>query len=117
MSSQSSSSGLPIPPQLQGGAEVYNMIMGKIEPDLTSDMIDTLDEKYAGETEEEKVERMKKYAAAFIEYQKQFEAYMNDKKAEVKSFGRGLNQSIETDSTNKEASILDDLESQFSSSS
>ena len=42
---------------------------------------------------------------------------MNDKKAEVKSFGRGLNQSIETDSTNKEASILDDLESQFSSSS
>ncbi|MDA0376573.1 MAG: hypothetical protein O3A80_04675 [bacterium] len=117
MTTHSSSTGMPTPPQIKGGEEVYNMIMKEIEPDLVSSVMDTLDEKYAEETEEEKAKRMKRYAAAFVEYEKQYQEYMVRKKGEVKTFGRSMNQSIEAENMSGEAGILGDLESQFSQTS
>jgi len=44
----------------------YDSIMGEIEPDLTVNTIGKLDEKYAGETENDRVARLEQYEAAFI---------------------------------------------------
>lgn len=117
MTTQSSSTGMPTPPQITGGKEVYDKIMKEIEPDLVSSVMDTLDEKYAGETEEEKAKRMQRYAAAFVEYEKQYQEYMVNKKGEMKAFGRNMNKAIEEDNTSGEADVLQDLESQFSQTS
>ncbi len=40
-------------------------MMRDIEPDLTSDMLPTLDAKYAGETAEEHADRMDRYEQAY----------------------------------------------------
>ncbi len=44
--------------------DLYNILMGAIEPDLTTEMIPVLDEMYFGETQEENAARMKRYAQA-----------------------------------------------------
>jgi hypothetical protein len=54
-----------IDPSLQISVEdLYNVLMSEVEPDLTTDMIDLLDEMYAGESQEQKRARAERYAAA-----------------------------------------------------
>lgn len=48
--------------------DLYNILMGAIEPDLTTQMIPVLDEVYLGETEQEREKRMERYAAAIDEF-------------------------------------------------
>ena len=52
MSDQTSVSGsaIPLPPAIPGGDEVYNGIMGAIEPELMTDALPTLAAKYAHRT-------------------------------------------------------------------
>lgn len=45
--------------------QIYDLIMWEIEPELTSDVIPTLEAKYANETSEEKSIRMERYTFAF----------------------------------------------------
>ena len=67
---------------------LYDMIMAAIEPDLLTEMIPHLDEKYTGETEEQRKERMAHYEKAFAvfddvfgEFRKQCEHDANAAKA------------------------------------
>ena len=57
----------PSATQSASGDALYDSIMARLEPDLTSENIDTLDEKYAGESETEYELRMERYEAAFEE--------------------------------------------------
>mgnify|MGYP001199310590 CR=1 FL=1 len=112
--SSAQDSGTPILPVIQGGQEVYDAIMGGIEPDLLSTNIDTLDEKYAGESEEEQAERMERYKKAFIEYQKQYAEYRDAQKGEIRVFSKSLMGSVEQKSDSSDASAIDDIESAIS---
>jgi len=47
---------------------LYDTLMGQIDPDLTLENIKTLDEKYKGETPEEKEKRELRYVASFQAY-------------------------------------------------
>lgn len=44
---------------------IYDTLMAEIEPDLTSENIVKLDEKYRNESEEDKKIRMERYTLAF----------------------------------------------------
>lgn len=64
--------------ELMTGEQIYDQIMGEIEPDLTSALYPTLAEKYANETEEEKQTRMDRYEKAFAEYDVRYEAFLTN---------------------------------------
>lgn len=50
--------------------DVYDMIMASIEPELMSENIESLDEWYQNETEQENKERLERYKRAFTECNK-----------------------------------------------
>ncbi len=101
-------------PHIQDGKEVYDSIMRKIEPDLCSDVIDTIDSKYPNETPEENAARMERYKKALITFQEEYEKYRVKRKGDIKSFGKNLVKSVEKKSEQEEKSTMSDLESAIS---
>lgn len=77
-----------LPPAIPSGAEVYDLIMGQIEPELTSEGIATLDAKYTNETAAEAKARVDRYNKAFEEYDKRFANYVTLLKEQVHSYKR-----------------------------
>lgn len=71
----------------QWSEQLYNILMGAIEPDLRTDMIPILDELYLGETEDEYKERMSRYAAAIEQFQKRAAEFAHDFKSAIVSIG------------------------------
>lgn len=65
---------IPLPPPefFQSKDWLYDTIMGQIEPDLTTPQIDHLDEKYKGETDEQRKQRMEAYDKAFVIFEQVF---------------------------------------------
>ena len=112
---QSTSGGTaPTSPVIEGGTEVYDRIMGQIEPDLTSKNIKTLDVKYAEESMQEKAKRMERYKKAFAAYLEAYEAHQAQQTSDVRSYGRKLTASIENKSATKDDLHMNDLESAIS---
>lgn len=101
-------------PLIQDGKEVYDRIMREIEPDLCSDVIDTIDTKYPHETEEENAARMERYKNALIRFQEEYEKYQQQRKEEIRSFGKNLVKSVEQKSVTDEKDTMSDLESAIS---
>ncbi len=56
--------------------EIYDMIMGAIEPELLSDMLPALDLLYVNETVEEKEARLAWYDIAFETYDARYTKFM-----------------------------------------
>ena len=56
--------------------DLYNLLMVEIEPDLTTDMLPLLNEKYEGETAEDRKARSERYAEAFEEFAIRFDKAM-----------------------------------------
>jgi hypothetical protein len=56
--------------------ELFDLLMGSIEPELTSAQIPLLDAKYKDETPEEKKLRGERYAAAFAQFEQTFALLM-----------------------------------------
>ena len=61
--------GMSAPPVIAPD-ELYDRIMGSIDPELTTAGLAGLREKYANETPQEKAARAERYTRAFEEYQK-----------------------------------------------
>ncbi len=56
--------------------DIYNMLMAEIEPELMTNNMSDLDEKYAGESEKNKKKRLKGYKKAFIKFNKNYDKLM-----------------------------------------
>lgn len=104
---------LPNPPVLPTGQEIFDIIMGDIEPDLVSDAAETLDQKYAGESPEQKAGRMARYQAAFAEYDVQYKEYMDAMNAEVNAYRQEALKLTEQNSQKKDETELQSLEAAF----
>lgn len=112
----SSSTAFPTPPVIKSGKEVYDSIMQEIEPELTTENLDTLDEKYEGETKEESKARAERYKQAFVEYKKRYAEYKRNKDEEVRTYGRDLMSTVEADAVNRETNKMTNLESAIQNS-
>lgn len=99
--------------QLLSGDALYNTLMAKIEPDLTLDVIHTLDEKYANETDDERKKRAQRYEQAFEEYDRQYAEYQKQWNTTFSAYKREALRSVESGDRAQEASVLADLEEQM----
>ena len=107
-------SGIPAPPVIEGGDEVYNKIMGEIEPDLTTDQLPLMDEKYKNESEEDRKARMKRYAEAAKTFKVKYEEFKSNQEGGLKRFKRGAMGAIEEKSSNSDMNEMALLESAIS---
>lgn len=78
----------PLPSLPQSGQEVFDQIMGQIEPELTSAGRAMLEEKYSNETAEARQARFQRYEAAFEEYDRRYAEYQLQQQGALRSFQR-----------------------------
>lgn len=99
---------------LPRGEDIYDALMGRIEPDLLTTNIPHLDEKYAGETTEEKAARYKRYEAAYAAYDAAFQQWIAELHVRAGGYRRDALRSAEQKDRQQEAAALSSLESQLS---
>lgn len=99
---------------VHNGQEVYDAIMRMIEPELTSDQIPLLEEKYKDETQEERTKRIEKYNKAFAEYDIAVAAFTSELKSQTEANRRNALSSAERKTRVEEEEKLQQIESLFS---
>ena len=99
--------------KIPSGEEVYNGIMGRIEPELLTTVIPTLEEKYKGETEAQRAARLERYKKAYEEYDRQYEAWTLELKTLVTRARREALESAEKKEKVKEEVVLQNIDSQM----
>lgn len=99
---------------IPNGEDLYNQLMRDIEPDLTTDQIPLLSERYAGETVEEATQRAQRYQEAYVQYEEVYNRYIADLSERVHVYRKSALQSAEQKSRHSEQQHLQDLESVFS---
>jgi len=96
--------------------ELYDLLMGQIEPDLLTSNIAGLPEKYKGETDDERMVRMEHYAHAFDTLDGALIAYDAEMALQVNALKKDLQYRAEAKSNEEDVSAVENLESAFSSS-
>ncbi|MEN9561259.1 MAG: hypothetical protein RIQ56_532 [Candidatus Parcubacteria bacterium] len=100
-------SGQTTAPRIPTGQELYDTIMGEIEPDLTSSGIKTLAEKYKDEKPGETIMRKQRYELAMERYNQAYSDYIETLHAQVERYRRSSFNEIELKDRARESSILD----------
>lgn len=101
--------------QLPASDDVYDQIMGGIEPELVSTGIPSLTTKYKNETPQQATARAARYAKAFAEYDKQFQDYVTALDAKVHTYQRDALASAEKRDRTQDEQAMAGLEGQISS--
>ena len=83
------------PPYVPDGDEIYDTLMGKIEPELLSYNIPYLREAIEGDTPEERRERGERYVKAYEEYDRQFAEYQKELKNQFLSYKKNSLSALE----------------------
>lgn len=101
-------------PPLLSGDELYDMLMGSIEPELTTAAIEKLPAQYANETPANRKERADRYARAFAEYDRRYSEYQSRWSIQYADYKRQALASLENDERADEASVdLANIEAQM----
>ena len=93
--------------------QIYDMIMGEIEPDLLLANIPGLDEKYAHENEAQHKARMKKYKEAYKRFDTELAEFMGRIKNETRVSKRASLKKKEQKARKAEENELKDIEAAF----
>ena len=92
---------------------LYDQIMGQIEPDLLSDQIPLLEEKYKTETAEERKNRTDAYAKAFHIFDEVFKEMASGIYAEVEQLKHLAQKDRAFDEQSQHQGELQSLEQQL----
>ena len=113
MSDQTSVSGsaIPLPPAIPGGDEVYNGIMGAIEPELMTDALPTLAAKYAQETQEQRDARMERYKKAFLAYGKAYQEFVQKQDGALRKYKSSVMGAVEHNAGAEDTTAMRNFES------
>ena len=103
-------------PKILSGQEIYDLLMSKIEPELVTDSLLTLEERFKDEPEEEKKKRLARYQEAFKEYNKIYKEYMSNLTKEVEVYSREEMERLEQQNDEREQEALTSLEASILSS-
>lgn len=107
-------SGMPEGFQFPTGQQIYDMIMGQIEPELLTANLDTLDAPYAGESKDAHDARYERYSRAFAKYKVAYAQWVSELHQAIGSYKRAVRKAAEGANQEKEEQILKNLEDQFS---
>jgi RPA family protein len=103
----------PEPPRVPSGQELFDVIMGNIEPELTSVGAEKAKVTYVAETLEQRKARMQRYELAFERYDQAYEGYMATLHAQVGRYRQASFQNVELKDRSREEGVLDKLSSMF----
>lgn len=92
------------------GTELYDQIMGPIEPELLSANIPHLDEKYTEESEGDRKKRYERYTNAYAKYDEQYAKWEADMKNKVHLYRKSAFRSAEAKSRKEEIVLLQKIE-------
>lgn len=87
------------------------MIMGGIEPDLTTAQLPLLKEKYKDEMPEQAKERAERYSKAFAEYDRQYAQFTAAQEKAVSEYERQFMQGVQDLQRGSETVQLTELSS------
>lgn len=104
---------LPQPPRIPTGQEIFDAIMGHIEPELTSAGVQALPGLYKNETPEQKGIRQKRYELAIERYEQAYEGYIATLHAQVKRYASESYRHVELTDRHDEGGFLDQLTHQI----
>lgn len=96
------------------GEQVFDVIMGAIEPELTSAEVNLLTEKYANETPEEKEAREERYNRAYEEYDRRFALFQKALDEKANAIHREAMHSVEANDRAAEQNDLANIEASLS---
>lgn len=108
----------PIPvsvPVTMSPEEIFDGIMGPIEPELTSGQVKLLIEKYKDELPDATRARKERYKRAYEEYNRRFAAWKKELSSAVRSFQLHAMRSVEEESRKNEEASLSHIEETLSS--
>lgn len=97
-------------PHIPTGQELFDVIMGNIEPELTSEGSKKLDQKYQNETTEELMARKKRYDLAFERYDQAYEGYIATLQAQMERFRKQSFVSAEMEDRQVEGNLLEKIQ-------
>lgn len=100
--------------RMPSGKEIYDALMKKIEPELLSDNLPLLEKKFGKEPSKEHVERLKRYRAAFVAYDKALKAWAANLRLRLSQVRRRALRAAEGKlRTGEEDATLKSLEAQM----
>lgn len=102
-------------PVVPSANELFDTIMGKIEPELTTTIYPTLPDIYKNETPEQKADREARYRKAFVAFDAQFDAYMVDLQARMSQLQQKARRALEALDNETRGENLGQLESLIAS--
>ena len=98
---------------MPAGAQVYDALMGQIEPELMRANLDRLDAPYKGESASDRKARYRKYSKAFAAYKKAFAAWSLNLKKAVQTYKHAVFKASERISLREEEQKMQELEEQM----
>ncbi|MDD3896323.1 MAG: hypothetical protein PHU04_00540 [Candidatus Peribacteraceae bacterium] len=93
--------------------QVYDALMAQIDPELVTSEIPTLQEKYKGESSEQRKERGERYKKAYGQYESMLAQLTEGISDHTRTQRRGALASAEADSRKEEAAELEKMETLF----
>jgi hypothetical protein len=103
------------PPEiLSDPKKFYDFVMGGIEPDLMTETISTLDEKYGGETEEDRAIRYEKYTFAYQLFDEVVQEFDDAMKKQTKTIIKKMDAKALKKAKEEDDTVLTALSSQIS---
>lgn len=97
------------PPKIPTGKEIYDAIMGHIEPELTSAGVAAAAEAFKKETHEQQEARQKRYELAFERYEQAYQGYMATLHSQVQRFRKSSFDQVEMEDRSQDAGFLDQI--------
>ncbi len=107
---------VPAAPAIPTARELYDAIMRDIEPELLTKNLTTLRERYKNETSEQKAARLKRYNAAFAQYQNRYSDFILNLNRRVMEYKTTMRIVAERTVRNQENALMKQLETQILSS-
>lgn len=101
-------------PAIPTGQELFDWIMGQIEPELTTAGVKTLAAKYKDETPEQQLARRKRYELAYKRYDEAYTKTVDVLQAQMMRYRRSSFDEVEQESRAREQARLQTLSSAFS---
>lgn len=103
------------PPRIPTGHELYDALMGHIEPELTTEQSPLLDERYKNETLPERVSRLQRYELAFERYETAEKEYLATLQTQVSRYKKETAKRVEVEERAREDNLLGSIVQSFAS--
>ncbi len=107
--------GLPPPPLLMSGEELYEMIMGSIEPDLLLSNMSQIVLEMEYDTQDVQTERIERYNRAFAEYDRRLAEHKRNWDKSYNAYRRASMESLTGFLKAADTDRMADIEAQLSS--